>query len=351
MSANEQPTSSPANLLETLIPGLSNLTLSETGRTAESLDTVRFAFNPWCRILNFSIAGFNFGIQLPWLERMTLIPLRVWKTPVIQPRAGGFAVGAITGAGAFPGGGVGSKVEQRIQFPAESRDNLLHAFGPESPNDIGVTELVSLVADTDQGKLESILLFRAVMETPLEEGGKRGIDLELEYLPKFLAGDALELLRRAVQEGLKVNGKLATLRNEAVVKGRVMIANIETAVAHATRRAMDENSGILSLTKKDLIAASKGMKDVKVIPDELDNWLLKQFPSYSLDTDVERATRANRSVTDAIQQTGQDNSLTMREMMAMQQQTLVQLERANETNRLLAERLAQTQAAPAAPAP
>ncbi len=343
MAATERPQERPNQnatvMLNSLVSGLSAEVLQETGRGTESLDSVLFAFNPWCPIPNIELKGFLFGVQYVVLPRLDLIPLKVWKTPVIQPRVGGFAVGAISSGGAFPSGAVGSKVDQRLQFPSESARNLLGAYGSDSPNNIGFTVFRSLGADTDAGKLESILLFRAVMKTPLEDGAQPGVDQLLEELPKFLAGDAVTLLRRAVDKGVVIDGEVAKLSRTAARKGEVMIEDIRLSVANAAKRALDENSGILPLTKKSILAAEKGLQDNKVMPDELDNWLLRQFPSFSLDTAVERASRANRSITDAILAKGGDDQSVLRELLIMQQQTLEQLARSNAiTERLMKER-------------
>lgn len=328
-----------SQILKSIASDLTSEVLIETGRTAESIDTVLFGFNPWCPIPNIELKGFLFGVQYVVLERMCLIPLKTWKTPDIQPRLGGFAVGAITSGGAFPSGAVGSRVTQKLQFPSQSAKNLLTVYGKDSSTNIGFTVFRSLGGDTDLLKLESLILFRSVMETRLEKDGPRGIDMTLEALPRFLAGEAPKLLKEVIVNGFDINGDMFKLSKGCQHKGELMIEDIVNSVAAATRRALDENSGILPHTKQDLIAAAKGLRDVKVSEDRLDSWLLTQFPSYSLDTDVERATRANRSVTDAIRESGQDNALTLRELLDMQRQTMDHLHESQEANKLLVARL------------
>ena len=325
-----------SKMLEQVLPGLSKVSLQETARTTESLDTVRFVLNPWTPILNYSLSGFGFGVQIPVLERMDLIPIRTWKTPRIMPRTSPFALGVSPTGGVFPAGSVGSIVDRVLQFPAESVDLLVSNYGPNAPNNIGMVELASLASTEDRDKYEAVLLFKAVMKTPFDEGSLRGVDICLEDMPRFLTHHAPALLKRAVQEGID-GYRLKTWQK----RGELMIEHIGRAVAEATRVALDSTTGILPRTKEDLIASSKGMKDRKVLPDRLDEWLLTQFPSYSLDTDVERATRANASVTNAIRATGEAQAVTTQSMIEMMQQTFEQLRVANETNRLLLEKLQQ----------
>lgn len=334
MSAQTRPQERPDSL-ESLMAGISSAELQAAARTPESLTSVMFAFHPWCPIPNVTLSGFTFGIQHVVLKRMDLVPLKAWKTPIIQPRASGFTVGSITLGGVFPSGAVGSKVEQQWQFPSESARQLLGSYGRGSVNDIGMVILDSLSADSDLDKLRSLMTFHAVMRTPVDEGGPVAVDLPMEYLPAFLKNDANKLLQRLVLHGMVVRGEEVRLAKGGQKRGELMIAGIAESINAATRRATDEGTGILPQTKRQLIGASKGLKDVKVLPDLLDTFLLEQFPSYSLDTDVERATRANRSVTDAIQASGKESALTLRELLDMQRQTLEQLAQANELNRQL----------------
>lgn len=340
----QERTLTVSELLESISPGLSSAELANTARTAESQDMVRFVFNPWFPIPNSALSGFGFGVRHYILKRMCLIPIKLWKVPVIMPRSGAFGIGAVTTAGAFPAGGVGSRVEQRLQYPRESIDNLINAYGAESANNVGMVELRSLAADKDHDKFESALLFRAVMETALEPGLLPGCKVILEDFPKFLRTEAPLLLRQAFDEGVDFEGQNRQLSNKTRKRGELLLPELDASVAAATRRALDEGTGILPKTKSDLIAAGKGMSEVKRMPDKLDEWLLREFPSYSLDTDVERATRANRSVTDAIRATGEENNLTMRELMEMNRQTLAQLAEQGRVNAQLAQQNAQLMA-------
>lgn len=322
-------------LLDQLHPGLTAAALQDTARTQEHINTVRFAFNPWTPIPNVSLSGFGFGIQHVVLKRMELIPLKTWKVPDIKPRTSPFALGITPTGGVFPAGSVGSTIEHVLQFPLTSARLLTEHFGNAGANNIGVVELSSLMAVEDRDKFEAVLLYEAVMKTPLEDGDLSGVDVCLEDLPKFLASHAPKLLERVATNGIR-GYKLAQWRG----RGEVMIEHLRQAVAAATKFALDPTQGVLPKTKQSLIAASKGINDSKAIPDKLDQWLLGQFPSFSLDTDVERAARANAGVTEAIRASGAQNAQSTAELIDMFRDTLKQLSEERAINRQLLEKIA-----------
>lgn len=333
----QQPSSSV--VLESLDKSLTTASIQSVERKVEDINTVRFMFHGWLPILNADLAGFRFGVQHFMLKRMTLINIKTWPIPVITPRApragGVFGIGALVnavdvlGGGVSPGGANAAHSAPVLQYPSASVQNLLDAYGRESINNIGMVELTSLKAIEDAEKVESILLFRAVMETPIENDGPIGSSLRLEDVPRFLLGDALKLLARAVNRGVDISTdpdspqfyKLSALAQK---RGEGMIRDISTSVALAKDRATRPKTGILSQTKEDLIKAKAGAKDVKILPDERDNWLLQQF-DYSMDTEVERSARAAQGMTESIAKGTAQQSDALLEMAANQTRLLEQL--------------------------
>jgi len=337
MESPQTGSNTAASILSLINPALTSERLADAAKTTESIDTVQFAFHPWADIPNISLQGFGKGIQHPILRRLSAIPLMTWKTPNIIPRAGGFTVGSITSGGAFPSGSVGSKNEPRLQFPSESAANFLIAWGNDGLCDIGGRILHSLTAHTDRDKLESLAVFRAVMET----GPHAGADLVLEQLPEFLeeGGRAYELLRAAVRTGVNFGTEqqpnIVPMGTIGVGKGQKMIREISGSIVAATLAG----NRILDATKSDLADAKIGVKDVKRKLDLLDKWLLKQFPSFSLDSEVERAAQATAPLGDAIRTANENQAITIEQLMEMQARTLAQLTAANETNARLVEKL------------
>lgn len=324
-------------LIESLLPGYSGERMAEASRTPETMATLRFMVHFWSDLPNSALAGYNFGVHHYILPRATLIPIRPWEIPVILPRVRGMAFTSFTpDGGAFPSGGVGSKVDKKWQYPAVSVQNLLGAYGKDSYNDIGMVELSSLKSESDLEKLEAVLLFKGVMETT-DSDGNRGKDLPVETLLTWLndGGQAFRLLQKALNSGVTAKAGVPPYelnKKTASERGRQMIKNMLTSCQQMSARALSKNTGILEITKADLIAAGKGQKDVKMRLDGRDEFLLEQFPTYSLDTDVERATRANRSVTDAITETGKESNTVLLQMA----------EQNAATQKMLAESQAQT---------
>jgi hypothetical protein len=325
---SEQKSLDPSQLLDSIMTGLTGRSLAIAAKTEESIETVRFMFHPWTPLPNISLQGRKYGVQHNVLQRMELIPLSTWKLPVILPRQGGFAFGGTTGGpfGAFPTGSVGSRVEHRLQFPIESVLNLILAYGSEGPNNIGMVELGSLKGDTDRVKAENILLFKAIMD-PAQ-------DVILEKMPEYLSETAPQLAEAACENGVKLMGRVIPMSPLAPEKSTVLLREINASITAATVAG----KRILANTKSDLADAKIGQADVKRKLDDLDKWLLGQFPSFSMDSDVERAAQATAGVVDAIQK-GNISGASMEQLVAMQQRTLEELAKSNKMNRQLAERL------------
>jgi len=345
MSTEERTVKGDAlKLLESIDPALTSRALADTAKTAESIDTVRFMFHPWVSLPNISNMGPKYGVNHTVLKRLNLIPITTWKVPVFLPKASGWAPGSFGtvsgGMGAtherpfgefYPSGSVGPKISSRLQFPSESVANLLVAYGIDGLHDIGMVQLESLVAQSDKDKVESILLFKSVMD-PAQS-------VLLEDLPEYLRTKAVELLAAACQNGVRLAGRTIPMSPLAPEKGDAMLVELRKSV----QTGIDQAEKILSATKSDLTDAKIGVKDVKRKLDDLDKWLLAQLPSYSMDSELERgalllagAQQANAGANAAAVA---QSDMTMQQMMAMQQQTLDALKAANETNQRLADRL------------
>lgn len=342
-----------SQLLSRLMPHLSSERLAEQARTYESPENVLFAFHPWPHAIpNSTLAGYSFGVHHFTLPRMQLIELVLWKNPLIQPRQGGFAVGAITTGGAFPSGSVGSRVDQISQYPSVSAKKLLEAYSAGGANNLGLIVFRTLGGDTDEAKLESVLLFEALMQTPLEEGAPTGQKVLLEDMPRFLNEHAPKLLERALEEGISIDGVPYRFSKKAAERGEGMIADIHESIKAITHRALNEGSGILPMTKRDLTMAGKGVKEVKYATDRLDDLFLVQYPSFSMDTEVERAARATQNVVNAIREQQTQPQHSDEQLLSLFQQTVEQnrlmteqLAKANELNQKLFEELQKKNAA------
>lgn len=329
-------------LVRRLRPETMSGSLEQNVKTAESVTGVRYIFNPAYPIKNLDGGGFKHGVHLVQIPRMELVPITVYRNPDIQVRAGGFTVGALTRAGAFPSGSVGSKVDYVLQYPKTSVDRLLSKYGRYGNQAIGLTELASLVADDDDSKGEAELIWRAVMEDQRNASGLAGTAICLEDLPQFLSEIAPLLLSKAIEDGVRIyygndpNGLVYRLPHTAMSKGEKMISDIIGAVEDARVYALDERQGVLPKTARELIASNKGQAENKVMMDGRDHFFAKQFPSYQMPSDssnIQQRRAAPDSATSqaAIAQSADSNEIT-REALNMLKEAQKQLSEMNERN-------------------
>lgn len=300
--------------------GLSAAEIQDSIRTVDSIRTAKFLWHPFYPINNRDLQGNRFHVRYNTLARMSLIPIVAWDVPVLTPRSTGFAVGMITAAGAMPAAAVGSQYTTRVQLASQSVEMLLSAY-----KRFGLVDLESLTSDTDEGKSEAILLYEGVMNTPPAAGQPTGNQTIMEQLPDWLRLEAPGLLARALSDGVVYEGQTYRLSAQVRDKGRQMIADMRAGIKAAEHLVMNQSNGILPMTKKQLIGAAARIPDNKAQLDHLDGWLSEQYPSFSFDTAVERAARANREVIEAIQGSKEESGDAIRQLL--------------ETNNLLLQRM------------
>jgi hypothetical protein len=101
-----------------------------------------------------------------------------------------------------------------------------------------------------------------------------------------------------------------------------LLSEIRQSVSLAEEAALSPSVGILPKTKEGLnITANRGTGG-KTHLDALDEWLLKQYPSFEMDTDVERARAAMQNAIESSGQGNQEVLSTMVQMIKQQQTTL-----------------------------
>ncbi len=319
--------------------------LRETVRQVESIKSVRFAFHPWLPIPNFGSDGFRFNIPYPVLERLQLIPLAVFPYPRITPRANGqFALGMATLTEAVPAMGSQSKVETLMQMPATSMRDLYTAYSR-----FGMVELTSLLSQDEEELSESFILFHAVMGlartnddgSELQEdleAGRRSVNYTLEHLLKpspdlmdprassslSWLDNGAHLALRASLKGVTIKGQRYAIAQSQIARGEKLIEEIKQSVYRAHQAALNPSDGILPRTKELLnITANKGQGG-KTHLDNQDSWLLSEYPSFRMDTDVERAQKAMQGAIEAGNQSGDEFKNGVMAMMQQQQQMMAQ---------------------------
>lgn len=338
----------PMNIAETLrtYGGAPVGDLEETVRAIESTQAVMFAFHTWIPFPNFGSEGFKFNIQHTVLERLTPIYLPVYPKAVIVPRfapgqfaVGGVAPGAVTADGSIVGGSIPSrgsaaKVAQVPQLPAESLQELLTAYGR-----YGMVGLHSLSAQTPQETRMSFALFEGVMGAAQSEeedkAGRRPEDLLLEDFPVWLERGAPRALEYALSRGANLRIPIfekqppvpgmqpriidyriehVSLGSQMEQRGHRLITEVYQSVRQAHEMALNPSDGILPRTKELLdITANKGQGGKNHL-DGQDEWLMRQFPSFSMDTSVERAQKALQGV---LAESGQSQGDTQAGILAL----------------------------------
>lgn len=297
--------------------------LDATVRAVEGVKTVKFAWHPWLPLANLGADGFRFNVPYAVLERLQPIALPVFPYAQIKPRSAAqpFSLASVNGAGqGIPAASVGSQIEQALQYPSESGEYLLIAY-----KQFGMVMLESLTAHGEEELQQSYVLYAAALSGAPE--------LTLEEFPEYLTSAAPELLERAQAQGVEINGAKFSLGAGAQKRGEELLTEIGAGIAQAHDRALNGNDGILPTTKKLLNIAANGGTNGKTHLDNLDVWLLKQFPSFRMDTDVERAQQALMS---GLQQGAQAGADTNAALMALVQQNQQMLQL------LMAERQQQT---------
>ena len=284
--------------------------LSSTIKRVESVNTVRFVFHPWLPINNLGADGFALNVHYLVLDRLKLIPITVFDyTRIINKRSGFSLMSSIVGdIGGIPGRGQ-VELETVMQMPATSIDYLRTAHGAK-----GLVELESLISANPEELHYSYGLYHSIFrEAQNDEDLKRGHrppGLVLEDFPRWLDKDASRLL--------------FDMQGENVEKGAKLISEIRKSIDLAFEAALSPSVGILPKTKEGLnITANRGTGG-KTHLDAQDEWLLKQFPSFEMDTDVERARMAMQTAIEAGNAGQQNVTKVMVELMAQQQAAMAQ---------------------------
>jgi hypothetical protein len=184
-----------------------------------------------------------------------------------------------------------------MQMPSTSMRDLYTAYSK-----FGMVELESLAAH-DEGELaRSFILFNAVMGPAADnkeiETGRRPANLVLEEFPQWLADEAPRALRAGLK-GVVIRGREYQLTKDQLPAGERLIDEIAGSMERAEAAALNPSDGVLPRTKELLnITANKGQGG-KTHLDRQDMWLLEQYPSFKMDTDVERAQKAMQGAIEA----------------------------------------------------
>lgn len=321
-----------------------DIDLREQKIHGDTMQTVRVCWHPWMPISMLSSNGTKFNIpaprppRRPYFERLSPIILPAFPAQNILPRKApyGFLGNLVSSDPRLPSeggdgfglavtsGAVGSHVEQITQMPRTSVDALVTAYGK-----FGLVELESLASEGAQELRQRILLYRGIFETDFtddEENSVRATDLILEAWPSWLASEAERALKRAIDHGVAVAGEIARLPKSFARIGEQLISEVSFGIARAEDMALNESSGVLPLTKTAMEAKEKRSYD------KLDFFLLEQYPSFEMDTDIERAARAN---TEAMKEAGKGSEQIGTAVLEMAKQNTAILQELAESRKMM----------------
>lgn len=339
MSANVEAKQNIGDIIKTYGgPNVPMTDLVETIKAAEDVKTVKFAWHPWMPIPNIGAEGFKFNVAYPVLDRLRPIPLPVFPYPHVKPRssAQAFALLGATLAEAIPSAGSRAHIEQRYQMPSTSMEYLKTAY-----RRFGMTGLESMTATDERELLSSFVLYEAVMGVARDEeeaeAGRLPEGLVLEDYPAWLAGGAPRALSLAMAKGVTLDGRQFKLDSGMRARAQKLINEILAGVNQAHEMALNASDGLLPNTKKLLNITANHGQGGKNHLDALDEWLLKQFPSFRMDTDVERAQAALKETfqhsaqaaganSDAILLIAQQNQAILNELVESRKQSNKMLE-------------------------
>jgi len=308
-----------STLAELSGPGAIIPDLSSTMRRVESVNTVKFIFHPWVPIDNLGPDGFAFNVHYARLDRLKLIPIPVFDYAKIMNASYGFSLmSAVVGdIGAIPSRGQ-TKIETLMQMPTTSVDALRTAYGK-----FGLIELESLLSHDETELRYTFGLFKQIFSEATSgedlERGLRPEGLLLENFPAWLSYGPPKLIAQLERENPQFD----------VARAHKLVGELRHSFFLAEEAALSPSIGILPKAKEGLnITANRGTGGKSHL-DAVEEWLLKQYPSFEMDTDVERARLAMQSAMEAGnagQQTVSNSLLAVVErqeqMMAQQQQTL-----------------------------
>lgn len=318
--------------------------IDKANRQSQSLQTMMFVWHCWLDITNRTGTGNAGKLRYSTLPRTELIPLFAHPVYNITAGAGGFSYGGqmgdmkasedgnlVHGFGTYAAGGK-SVNTPRSMLAHESRIFIEKNYGEKGPGAAGCLVLESLTAEDDAAKVEAIMLYEGVMKNtrPIGEGENsvRGVDVLIEDLPEWLRTEAPQMLDYILKNGVdyapgviaeKIKLGIATghyrLEATARAKGKAFIKDLLRNVTVAVRLAVDKQRGILSITKGEIQKAKSHMPDSKQRPDFRDEFLLEQFYSFSMDTDVERAQRANQPLAASLERSAEVSNMTTQAML------------------------------------
>lgn len=299
--------------------------LSANMRRVEQLTSIRFVFHAWdnLKILTpdgpmvnldtkrIDVDNDGLGGGIDHLKRLRLIPITTTTRPIINNVLGFAASPTLIGgtdqngqAGLGHGlvGGGRTNVKEEFSYPSEKIDDLLATFGK-----LGLIAVNNLSANDERSERRAQEIFavimsglsdRTILEDIPEYFSTRNFFLENKR-PLGIEKTAEKLLEEAANTGLQIPDKVVMIGDGKSVNigekpirltateytiGLKLIEEIQTSLAFAEVAAIGADTH--STLPKTREGRQTGQKKSY---DALDRWLMAQYPSFAMDTEIEKA--------------------------------------------------------------
>lgn len=290
-------------------------TMREIQRAMENMGRTTVVWNPFRAQNNLSTGGTYGDSGIATIEQFVPYVLFLRKVPQITPKRLD-EQSILMGESA-----VGSDVAQINKTAAETAETLLKIHGAT-----GVSLLSSLAANDFKQTATNLLVYEIVMSA----WNKQGL---LEDLPEYfgvrspllpekydaVAGDgrdnsftmtAEEVLLVAAKDGVKLSKVYSdlfkfepkfekfldspcVLNAKEIAIGKQLITELRNAALKMHEYAVGAE-GVLPKTKEHLESVKRGPTFGKQKLDELDRYLMLHFPSYPMDTEIEKSEKNQR---------------------------------------------------------
>ena len=291
----------------------------------EALNQTRFVFHAFQDLPIIGPNGVMFNLDAVRLDRRTgrekvgvthlkrlqLLPVTATLKPKINNKEGfsvsDMFVGALDGKSAPIGFGSGMQNNKRTNvegvwdYPAAKIADMIYSYGRYS---LIASNSVYASSPEEEAKvytLEKILFSGIPADALLEDLPEYFVrDRNQFYYNEFIPEKqpfpfktkAYKVLDEALDKGF--------INSEYHAKGLILISEIHSSIVQAHVAALDPaQSGVLPTSKTEVASRKKSQFD------KSDSWFMRQFPSYPMDTEIEKA---NKQFVRALNQSGEESS-------------------------------------------
>lgn len=231
------------------------------------------------------------------LKRLQLLPITATQKPVINNKDGfsvsNVFVGALDGNQSPIGFGSGmqngkrTNVEGKWDYPAAKIADMLYVYGR-----YGLIAANSVYANSPEEEktvyqLESVLLSGIPAHATLEDLPEYFVTADDEiYYNEFIPDKKQFAFKRKAHQVLADAFDAKRISFDLFNKGMILIREMQSSIIQAHVAALDPaQSGVLPNSKTAVAKKEKAQYD------KCDSWFMNQFPSYPMDTEIEKMNK------------------------------------------------------------